>query len=264
MKYRFKGISRLSRPGMLFVLFAAAAVVSGTGAAVLQIFSAELFGWESTVYREEYSLPFKSYLNFNVTNIPVYFDIYDGDEIKILYSNETALLIEENEYSYTISQDADFAFSLYSLDFLDYSATVLLPDRVYREVTVTSASGDIEFLRVYARSLDITSRSGNIKVTEAVGNMRLKTVYGSIDAEFISFDDSCLLESESGNITVAMPENRLVWLEFLTETGSFTSDFFNEEYKNRKGDFFKANHENAKKLSVSTKSGDLLLMSCEE
>lgn len=264
MKYKYGGFNRFSTAGKLLMLFAAAAAVSGMGALTIQFFAADLFGWESTVYREEYSLPFKSYLNINVTNIPLYIDIYDGDEIKISYKNETALLIEENEYSYTISQDADFAFSLFSLDFLDYSATILLPDRVYREVVITSASGNVEFLRAYARSLDITSRSGSITVTEAVGNMRLKTVYGNIDADFISFGENCLLESESGDITVKMPGDRLVWLEFLTENGSFTSDFFKNEYKNRRGDFFMANSESAKKLSVCTKSGNLFLLSCGE
>lgn len=262
MKYIKKGIN-LPKAKKLLIIFTAAALISGSAAVLTQIAAVGIFGWKSTVYREEYSLPFKSYLNINVTNIPLYIDIHDGDEIIILYKNETALIIEENDYSCTISQDADFAFSLYSLDLLDYSLRIMLPDKVYREVTISSASGNVEFLKAYALSLNINSRSGDIAVTEAVGNMRLKNRYGNITADFIEYRENCFLESESGSVTVTMPRDRLIKLEFLTESGSFTSDFFKKEYKNRAGNFFTVNGENAKILSVTTSSGNLYLSASE-
>lgn len=244
--------------------FIIAALLSGIGAVIFQLLAVKLFGWQSTVHREEINLPFKAYLNINVTNIPLKVDIYDGEEIKISYINETAVFVEENEYSYTINQDADFALSLFSLDVLNYHIEILLPDKIYREVQITSASGNVEFLNTYTKSLDITSRSGDITVNYAVGNIRLKNASGNIAVQFTDYNEISSLENRSGNITVEMPSGRAVWLEFLTETGVFTSDFFRKEYKDIKGDIFLASKENAKKLSVNTTSGNLSFMKIAE
>ncbi len=233
MRRRYKSLEHLDKKWRFFIIFVVLAVIMGALAFISQIFADELFGWKSTVIREEHNLPFKAYLEINVTNIPLNITVYDGDDIRIKYINETELIIEENEYCYFISQDPDFAFTLFAKDQLYYGLEILLPDEVYRSISISTASGNIDYSLSYAENIYITSRSGKVNASGLVGDVTIKTSNADIYADFTYFTKDCELQSDSGNIYVKMTEQCEPMLDFYADNGKISTDFFGENIKNK-------------------------------
>ena len=252
-----KGLNKAGIPIKLLWLFISLTVIFGTLAIVTQLLAAELFGWESTVHRERREIESSLYISINSADIPLEVYTHDGDKIIIEYISETTLIVEEDELELKISRVEDFTLSLFSRDVLNYGMVVRLPQQTYREIKLSSASGDISVKNINAELLSITSRSGDISLRETEGLITVSTRQGGVYAEFLNFTDACAIETDSGSIKVLMPERAAVNLTFLTDTGRFTSDFFRSRYHCHEGDLYLASGANPLRFTVRTGSADL-------
>jgi len=159
-----------------------------------------------------------------------------------------------------IRRHEDFMLSLYSRDVLNYKMTVYLPERVYREITLTTASGNIYAENIHSELIRATSRTGNVHLYALEGLVTVSTRQGNISLEFINFTDVCSVDTEGGDINVIMPERFAVKLDFFTSSGIFTSDFFSEEYETYEGDLYfstETTGENPRRFTVRTNTGNL-------
>jgi DUF4097 and DUF4098 domain-containing protein YvlB len=174
------------------------------------------------------------------------------------------LIIDGNEFEMRIRRVEDFMLSLYSRDVLNYKMTVWLPERVYREITLTTASGNIYAENIKSELIRATSRTGNVHLYAIEGLVTVNTRQGSIELEFVNFTDACSVETESGSVTVIMPERIAVRLDFFTASGLFTSDFFRREFNAHEGDLYLSSGENPNRFTVRTGSGDLSFYTRDE
>ncbi|MCL2086411.1 MAG: DUF4097 domain-containing protein [Oscillospiraceae bacterium] len=227
---------------------------------VTQYIAVAFFGFESSVYRLEEKIDFKKYVNIEVTNIPLFVDVYNGDVIKITYISETDLITEETSYGVTIKQDPDFSFSLFSKEQLNYHMRVLLPDRIYNNVTIISTSGEVTMGYIYTNELNVSGRSGNLNISDTGGRLNVNTVSADINISFLEFNEMVFIETLSGDVNILMPHNKQPKLTFLTQSGAFTSDFFRFSYNKNKGNNYSVMGDNPIKFQVITKSGDLEFM----
>jgi hypothetical protein len=254
---RIKGLSG-GRPAVkLLWLFAALAIISGSIALLAQLFAEELFGWTPTVYRERREIDFARSISISSADIPLKVYSYSGDKIIVEYIGESALIIEEDELELKISRDENITLSLYNRAMLSYGMTVWLPAETYKELKLTSASGNIHARNIMAEFITINSRTGSINLYGTEGLIAVTTRYGDIRAEFINLTDACALDTERGNVEVVMPARLGVLLNFFTDTGSFTSDFFRRDYDNHKGDLYLSIGANPVRFTVRTGSGNL-------
>jgi hypothetical protein len=264
MRIRIRGLNK-SRPAVkLFWLFASLAAAFGVLAVITQHFAFELFGWTSTVHRERRELESSLYISINSADIPLRVYTHDGSRIIVEYIGETALLIEEEENELKISRVEDFTLSLFSRDVLNYGMTVLLPRQTYREVKLTSASGDIHAVNINSELFSATSRTGSVNLHAVEALIAVSTRQGDVNAEFVSFTDSCAIETDSGDVSVNMPPRSAVDLTFLTDTGRLTSDFFRREYRAHEGDMYLITGDNPHRFTVRTGSGSLFFNKRDE
>jgi hypothetical protein len=255
-----KGLNKARAAVKLFWLFLSLAVIFGVLAVIMQLFAKPLFGWESTVHRELREIELLSSIrsiSINSADIPLEVYTYDGDKIIVEYIGESALIIDEDELELKISRVEDFMLSLYSIDILNYKMTVRLPAETYREIKLTTASGEITARNIHTELLSITSRTGNINLYAIEGLITASTRQGDVYAEFINFADVCSIETDSGSVTVLMPERIEVNLSFFTDTGRLTSDFFRREYHAHEGDLYLKTGVNPLRFTVRTGSADL-------
>jgi hypothetical protein len=259
-----KGLNKAGVPLKLFRLFVSLAAIFGFLALIMQLFAYELFGWSSTVYRERREIEAPQFISVNSADIPLRVYTHSGEKIIIEYIGETALIIDEGENELKISRVEDFTLSLYSTDILNYGMIVRLPAQIYREIKLTSASGDITAENIHAELLSASSRTGNINLRAVEGLIAVSTRQGDVCAEFINFTDACAIETDSGDIKITMPERNAVNLNFLTDAGRLTSDFFRREFNAHEGDLYLAAGENPIRFTVRTSSGNLEFMTRNE
>jgi hypothetical protein len=254
-----KGLNKARPAVKLLWLFASLAVIFGALAVITQLFAFEMFGWESTVHRErrEIDVPEWGSISISSADIPLRVYTYDGEKIIVEYIGETALIINEDPLDFHISRVEDFTLSLFSRDVLNYGMVVMLPRQTYREIKLTSASGDIFAEDISSELLGVTSRTGNISLYAIEGLITVSTRQGDVSAEFISFTDFCAIETDSGDVKIIMPERFSVDLTFLTDTGRLTSDFFRREYRSHEGDMYLIAGDNPLRFTVRTGSGNL-------
>ncbi|MDR2531668.1 MAG: DUF4097 domain-containing protein [Oscillospiraceae bacterium] len=261
---RIKGLSKGSPAVKLFWFFASLALLSGGAALLAQIYAHELFGWTSTVHRERREVTPAERVNISSADIPLEVFTYDGEKIIVEYIGESALVIAEDESGLRIFREEDFTLSLFSTDILNYAMTVWLPKQTYKEVRLTTASGDINAENISAEFISVTSRTGNIDLYDIEGLASISTRYGDVKVEFVNFTDICVIDTETGKTEVIMPTRFPVRLDFLTDTGSFTSDFFRREYDGHQGDLYLVTGVNPVRITVRTGSGSLYFCTRDE
>ncbi|MCL2019685.1 MAG: DUF4097 domain-containing protein [Oscillospiraceae bacterium] len=254
---RIKGLSKGSRAVKLFWLFTALALFSGCAALITHLLAHELFGWSSTVHRERREIELSEQISISSADIPLSVYTHNGDKIIVEYKGETALIIEETDLELRIGREEDFALSLFSMDKLNYEMKVWLPEYSYKEIKLTTASGDIYAEKIRAELTAVTSRSGDVSLYGVEGLIAVNTRYGDVNAEFINFTDSCAIDVETGAVSVIMPTRFDVKLDFLTASGLFTSDFFRKEYYLHAGDLYLSTGVNSIRFTVRTVSGNL-------
>jgi len=261
---RIRGLSK-GRPAVkLWWLFFLLALISGAMALFTQFFAAELFGWASTVHRERREIEFWESISISALDIPLEVYTHKGSQIIVEYIGETALYIEEAEFELRISREEDFTLSLFTADKLNYKMTVWLPEKVYKEIELKTSSGDIYAENIKTEFINVTSRSGNVHLYGIDGLIAVSTRFGDVEAEFIKFTDSCAIDTETGAVNVIMPARFGVRLDFLTDSGSFTSDFFRKEYHEHSGDLYLSAGDNPLRFTVRTISGNLVFITREE
>jgi hypothetical protein len=264
---RIKGLSKSSPAVKLFWLFAVLALLSGGAALLTQMFAGELFGWTPTVHRERREVAFTPSISINSTDIPLEVYTYDGEVIIVEYIGESALIIEEDEFELRIHRVEDFTISLFSTDILNYGMTVWLPKQSYKAIRLTTASGDIRAENIETELLSVTSRTGNISLCNIEGLLSVSSRYGDVWAEFVNLTDAAAIDTESGRVEIIMPARIDVRLDFLTDRGYFTSDFFRREYDSHQGDLFLSTGPagaNLVRFTVRTSSGSLYFYTRDE
>lgn len=256
---RIKGLNKAGTAVKLFWLSAILAVISGAMALITQFFAVEHFGWTSTVHRErrEIEVPDWARISISSADMPLEVYVHSGDKIIVEYIGESELIIDGDELELRIRRVEDFVFSLFSRDLLNYGMIVRLPERVYREISLTTASGNIYAENIHSELIRVTSRTGNVHLHALEGLVTVSTRQGDINLEFINFTDACSIETESGDVSVLMPERIAVRLDFFTASGLFTSDFFRREYHEHEGDLYLSTGDNSNRFTVRTSSGNL-------
>ena len=219
-------------------------------------------GFDGSVVKEEFHIGKAKYITISTTNLDVEILPFDGDEIKIGYVNDSAVIIEKQDENYLkLRQDDSFTFSLLAKEQFGYKMTVWLPQHDYRELYVSSSSGRITLQSTCAEYTELSTRSGEITVHEADGKLKARTDSGNISCNYLAFVTAGNFITESGNVEIRMPEFSGVTLEFETVCGSAESDMFGEAA--REPVFRSATFERPAGLShylyVTTYSGKLKL-----
>ena len=184
--FKVRGLSRGNAAKKLLWLSLSLALISGTLAIVTQLFAEGLFGWSGTVHREYIELTPNRYISVSSADMPLEVYVHDGGMVIVEYIGETELFILEDELELKIGRVEDFTLSLFSRDRFNYKMRVGLPGNYYeyyKEIYLTSASGNISAEGLKTEILIITSRNGDITVRGIEGEIIADTRFGVLEVE---------------------------------------------------------------------------------
>lgn len=190
---------------------------------------AERNGFEGTVVRDRLVFEDAKYIYLSTSSLDFEIKYHDGQGIMIDYVNDSSIIIEESNKNYLrLVQDDSFAISLFAKEQFRYKLTLLLPKNDYREFYLSSGSGDITLYETAAEYTELHTRSGDIKIYDADGEISAVTSDGNIFCSYSDFKGDESFETKSGSLEVEIPENTGVKLKFRSEEGALSGDLMGQ------------------------------------
>lgn len=193
------------------------------------------------------------------TSMPITVRYGEGDRVTVTYTGALPLMFTEEKGTLSITQDDTFTMTLFSEAAKDENVVVTLPHKVYERISLSSSSGAVTSDHLSADTVKYSTKGGDMRLLGIDENASVRTESGSVYAEFSSFNGDMTINAGAGNVTLVMPDELSVYLEFFTESGSFTSERFDEPYYARYGDAAVIYGGARSKLNVNTTSGDLYI-----
>ena len=238
-------------------LAAIGALLSAAGA-VLQM---NMSGTQQTgtvfTAQEEFEIPRE--LVVITTDMPVTVRYGDTDRVKVSYTGSVPLIFTEKKGTLSMTQDDKFTVTLFSERAKDIGVEVTLPHKVYERISLSSSSGSIVSHSLAANTLEFSTKSGDMTLYGIDERASVRTDSGKVYAQFSSFGGDMSMNAGAGDVTLVMPDDLSVYLEFFTENGSFTSERFDEPYYGTYGDAVVIYNGARHKLGVTTTSGSLYI-----
>ena len=250
-----KRIRRLKAAG----IFLAAVGALMLGAAAVMQYLASRAGYPGNIVfgYEEFDAPRE--LVVITTSMPIIVGYGDTDKVTVEYTGSLPLIFSEDKGTLRITQDDSFTMTLFSERAKRQGVAVTLPHKMYERISLSSSGGAIESRSLGADTLEFRTKGGDMRLYGIDERAQVRTESGSIYAEFSSFSADMNINAGAGDVTLVLPEALSLYLEYYTESGSFTSDYFDEPYNNRYGDAVIIYNGAKHKLNVTTTSGGLTI-----
>ncbi len=239
------------------VLTAAGAALAAAGGAVQLI--ASRGGGIPAVITETTEFDVPRELVVITTSMPVTVRYGDTETVTVSYTSSLPLIFTEKKGMLSITQDDSFTMSLFAGSSEENGITVTLPHKVYELISLSSSSGSVTSDSLSADTLEFSTKSGDLKLTGIDERASIRTESGSVYADISSFSGNMTINAGAGNVTLIMPDELSMYLEFLTESGSFTSKRFDKVYHEKFGDAAAILGGGRNKLTVNTTSGSLYI-----
>lgn len=114
----------------------------------------------------------------------------------------------------------------YNFDHLTTASGDIKVSNVTGEMRIKTASGEVE-VKNTTGSLRVDVASGNIRVEDASGSVSARTASGNVNVEITRLEGTEAMEfsSASGNVSVRVPANIDADVDMATLSGSLTTDF---------------------------------------
>ncbi|MBO6302449.1 MAG: DUF4097 family beta strand repeat protein [Ruminiclostridium sp.] len=193
------------------------------------------------------------------TSMPVTVRYGDTENVTVSYTASLPLIFTEEKGMLRITQDDSFTMSLFSASSENTGITVTLPHKVYERISLSSSSGSVTSESLAADTLEFSTKSGALKLIGIDERASVRTESGTVYADVSSFSGDMTINAGSGDVTLIMPEELSMYLEFLTESGRFTSKRFDRLYHEKYGDAAAILGDGRSKLTVNTTSGSLYI-----
>jgi DUF4097 and DUF4098 domain-containing protein YvlB len=243
---------------ILAVGFSAAGLILAGAGAVIQLVMSR-GGYVGSVVSDTAEFDTPREITVVTVSMPVTVRYGDTDRVKVEYTGGTPLIFTEEKGSLQIAQDDRFTLTLFSEAAKGENVVVTLPHRVYERVSVSSSGGSVTADHISADTLEFSTKGGDMRLLGIDERASVRTESGRIYAEFSALNGDMTINGGAGDVTLVMPEELSVYLEFLTGSGSFTSERFDEPYHDKYGDAAVIYGGARSKLGVNTTSGDLYI-----
>lgn len=193
------------------------------------------------------------------TSMPITVRYGDCDRVTVTYTGAVPLMFTEEKGTLSITQDDTFTMTLFSEAAKDENVVVTLPHKVYERISLSSSGGSVTSDCLSADTLEYSTKGGDMRLLGIDENTSVRTESGKIYAEFSSLGGDMTMYAGAGDVTLVMPDELSVYLEFFTESGRFTSERFDEPYYDHYGDAAVIYGGAKSRLNVNTTSGDLYI-----
>ncbi len=197
------------------------------------------------------------YLDIELQRLDVSFIPYDGEEITVEYKNDRPLDMEIGDNKLTITESAAFVVSLFAGKRSEFGVKIYLPKSVYRDVSVYTATGDVNILNGFdCQKLSVVTESGDITVENMGFLSNISTTSGNVNANIGFTVNGTRFLNREGDTEITLPRESSVALDFKTEDGECKTELVNEQIY---GDYLYSFRGGKKQISVTAEHGTLYL-----
>ncbi len=243
----------------LAVTLSTAGIMLAAAGFVVQ-YNASGGGYTGTVITDTAEFDTPRELVVITTSMPITVRYGDTETVKVEYTGSLPLIFTEEKGTLHMTQNDTFTMTLFSAEAEKCGMTVTLPHKVYERISLSSSSGPVTAENLNAGTLEFSTKSGDMRLLGIDERASVRTESGKVYAEFSSFSSDMTINAGAGDVTLLMPEELSLYLEFFTESGSFTSERFDEPYYAKYGDAAVILGTADSKLNVNTTSGSLYIL----
>lgn len=204
----------------LLIVILAAAVIFGTLA--YRFKDAE----HDSAYREALNFSLCEYIDIELKRLDVTVMPYDGDLIAVSYTSDLPLAFNIGDNRLTITESEKFMISLFTGSETKYGLNLLLPHKVFREVSIYTGTGNVEVGRVDSGVISVITNTGDISCGNTVSRVSLTTSTGEISLDIDEVMGGSDIFSRNGNVNLSFPKKSSVKVNFETETGMCNTDLW--------------------------------------
>lgn len=159
-----------------------------------------------------------------------------GEKLEILFSEDRAFSVIGIHSDDYISKDLYIrvpqSWECNSLEVDAAAATLEVRNMTIREVDFDGASGTCDFVNCSIKDLDIDTASGDVTFSGTLGSLDFDAASASFIGEFQNTPDRIDMDSMSGSLDIALPEDCGYSLSIDGMNSSFRSDFQGMESRN--------------------------------
>lgn len=202
----------------------------------------------------EFTYPLLEYIDLDLQRLDVEIIPYDGEDITVEYKNDRPLEMDTGDNKLSITENADFVVSLFPGKQSEFGLKLYLPRAAYRDITVSTATGDITMTDIDCKSFSAVSESGTMELRGLNGVVRLVSTSGDINADIGVLVDGSDVHCRKGNIHLLVPAESSVAVDFKTKDGEFSTDLISGKVD---GDYLYSFNGGKKQISVTAEHGTL-------
>lgn len=192
--------------------------------------------------------------------LPIRLEPTEDENCEVSWNSGLPLIVSCDEYgTLRITEDDSFTMTFFSEKSSESMITIKVPIKSYERIKLSSSSGDITCLNVSCESLDVYTRNGDISLFGANERSKIKSESGNIYLSISRFDGDMAVNGGEGDIEIDITENFDLFVEFITESGSCTSDGFDMNTDNKKGDAALLSGKGGNTLKINTTTGNLTI-----
>ena len=237
---------------------------------VISLVLGVLFGGVAFLFRNsphaseaggEFTFPLLEYLDIDLQRLGVELILYDEEEITVEYKNDRPLDMEIGDNTLSITESSDFIVSLFAGKRSEFGVKLYLPRTRYREITLYTATGEINVYGIECQKLSAVTESGDINV-EGMGYLAsLVTTSGNIRADITDVVKDTDILNRSGDIELTLPPESSVAIDFMTKDGECKTDMISGQIY---GDYLYAFNGGRRQISVTAEHGTLIFNEREQ
>lgn len=209
-----------------------------------------------TVAQGEEHFSLCDYIDIDLQSLDVTIFPTGDDEIRVSYKNALPLDITLGDNSISITESKDFVVSLFAGRESEFGLYLFLPERSYREISVTTGTGNVKLGRVDFGQLVVLTESGDIVCEDMVSLGRLTTTSGYISVDFEAVMPGTEILSRRGDAEITLPPDSSVTVDFRTEEGECVTELWEGQFY---GDHIYSMNGGDRQISVAVERGTLTI-----
>lgn len=240
---------KIKKMKKLMIVFLCAGIVFLGAAYGLYRFYAENTGFTSGVTEKTYVFDALNYINISTTNLNVEVRPIDGDRIIVEYLNDSPLIVENTDSIIRLTQDDSFTLSFLTMDMLRYKMTIHLPEKQYKQLFISTVSGNVDFSDIKTDVLEIVTKNGTINLDGTDSELSIKATDADIHCNFYALDKPVRIENTHGTAELLIPGEAKIRLSYTAKHGKLFSDLFSVHYGSWEGDLLLYNAETGATLT---------------
>ncbi len=175
--------------------------------------------------RGDYTLPVYDYIEIDMLKANVTIKQHKEEYIKFSFINDVPLEVDLGDNSLKIKESEKFVLSIFAGDRSEFGLVLTLPEKVYRSIEITTASGAVKLSGIKSERTRVVTGSGNIIADNIDSLYLLTTNSGNITMDFNEIVEGCSATARTGDVEFIIPSGGSAAVDFETDGGKMISDF---------------------------------------